>query len=69
LLAGTDLTPKTLVEPIAVASTLYTNTVLMEQLAPTIAVSGAGQEKSDSDREPSPGDDSHSEAAVGIRMT
>lgn len=38
----------------------------MEPLTATSAVSGTGEEKSESDREPSPEDSAHSDTAVSI---
>lgn len=63
LLLGSEATPKMLLEPIAVACTLYNDSVLIENPTTRSAL-GTGEGKSESDREPSPGDDVHSETTV-----
>lgn len=62
--AGAEATPKTLTVPIAVNTILSNNPTLIEQSPAVHVESGSREEKPESDREPPPGDDVHSEATV-----
>jgi hypothetical protein len=66
LIAGTEAPHKALTAPIAVATTLYNDSIPVDEATATSAGSAAGEEKSESDRETLPGEDAHSEAAVSV---
>ncbi|KAF8578800.1 hypothetical protein K439DRAFT_1395236 [Ramaria rubella] len=67
LIAGIDAVPQVFTEPIAVATTLYDSTVLVDKFTTTGTTTGTIEDKTDSDRELSPGDDAHSEATDSVR--
>lgn len=53
-----------LTEPVAVATALYNNSILVEQSTSTGAANGVTEDKADSDKEVSVGDDTKSEVIV-----